>query len=52
MKEKKIIMDSREIEKTLKRLLSEILENNYNPNDICFIGIKSRGVPMTNRFSE
>ena len=52
MKEKRLILNSMEIDKIMKRLASQIIEVNPDLKRICLIGIKSRGVPMANRFSK
>ena len=46
MKEKSIIMNEIDIQRTLKRMALEIIEKNKGLKDVCLIGIKSRGVPM------
>ncbi|MFI3252098.1 MAG: bifunctional pyr operon transcriptional regulator/uracil phosphoribosyltransferase PyrR [bacterium] len=42
----KVLLDSTSFERTLKRLSHEIIEKNENINDLVFIGIKRKGVPI------
>jgi len=43
------IMDSIELSRAILRLSYEILEQNKGTQDICIIGIRSRGVPIAER---
>lgn len=49
--QKKIIMDEREMEKTLKRLVHEIVEQSDSIKDLVLIGIQTRGVYLAKRIS-
>ncbi|MCQ2455072.1 MAG: bifunctional pyr operon transcriptional regulator/uracil phosphoribosyltransferase PyrR [Clostridia bacterium] len=49
---KATIMDDMAVTRALKRISHEILERNNGGNDICLIGIKRRGVPMSQRIAE
>lgn len=42
----KVIIDSFQFEKTLKRLTHEIIEKNDNINDVVLVGIKHKGTPI------
>lgn len=52
MIEKSQIMDASQIERTIKRIAHEIIENNRRLEDIYIVGIRSRGVPMAKRLAE
>lgn len=49
---KSTIMDSDSIKRVLVRISHEIVEKNNGLNDVVFLGIKSRGVPIANRLKE
>ena len=40
------IMDEAAVSRSLKRISHEIIEKNKGTNNLCLIGIKSRGVPL------
>lgn len=44
-------MSASEIERTLIRLAHEILEKNNGMEDLAFVGIKRRGVPLAERLA-
>ena len=46
---KNILLDAEKIDKALTRLAHEIIENNKNLENICVIGIKSRGDVLAER---
>ncbi len=46
-----IIMDKQDIDRTLKRMTSEIWERNRGPNNFYLIGIRRRGVTIANRIA-
>ncbi len=46
---KKIILNSREMQKTLERMAYEILEQIPDTNELAFIGIQRRGVDLASR---
>ena len=46
MKEKKVIFQKPQIERMLRRMAMEIAEKNNGLENVCFVGIKRRGVPM------
>lgn len=52
MKTKKLILTADEIKLMMYRLAAEIAEKNKGLENICLVGIKSRGVPMAERFRE
>ena len=51
MEEKKYIMDQESINRALKRMAHELLEQNRNHENLYLVGIRSRGVPMANRIA-
>lgn len=46
MKEKAQILDSIAVNRALTRITHEIVEKNSGVDDICLLGIKSKGVPI------
>ena len=49
LREKAQLMSASEIERTLLRLAHEILEKSQGVQDLAFIGIRRRGVPLAER---
>lgn len=49
MQLKATVMDENSIKRALIRMSHEIVEKNNGLNDVVFLGIKSRGVPIANR---
>ncbi|MGN1001897.1 MAG: bifunctional pyr operon transcriptional regulator/uracil phosphoribosyltransferase PyrR [Oscillospiraceae bacterium] len=43
------IMDEPSFERTLVRIAHQIIEKNHGVENLCFIGIKTRGVPLARR---
>lgn len=52
MQVKAQIMDSIGIERALKRVSHEIIEKNKGTENVVFVGIKTRGVPLAKRISD
>jgi pyrimidine operon attenuation protein/uracil phosphoribosyltransferase len=52
LREKSQLMSASEIERTLVRLVHEIVEKNNGAKDLGLVGIKRRGVPMAQRLGE
>ncbi len=50
-KEKRILMDKKEMKKTIERLSSEILKDNPNIKSLCIIGIRKRGDILAERIA-
>lgn len=50
-REKALIMDDSAVRRTLVRLSHQIIEANKDLNDLVFIGIQRRGVPMAQRLA-
>lgn len=51
-REKAQLMSASEIERTLVRLAHEILEKSQDLNNLAFIGIRRRGVPLAQRSAD
>jgi pyrimidine operon attenuation protein/uracil phosphoribosyltransferase len=51
VKEKKQLMSASEIDRTLVRLAHEVLEKTTDINQLAFIGIRRRGVPLAQRLA-
>jgi len=49
---KSFIMDKAQIERSIRRMAHEIIEQNRGVEKIRLVGIRSRGVPLANRLSE
>ncbi len=52
VREKKQLMSSSEIDRTLVRLAHEILERTSDLNRLAFVGIKRRGIPLAERLAK
>jgi len=48
----KILLNSSDIERVLVRIAHEILEHNKGAQNIAFVGIKTRGVPLAQRLAK
>ena len=44
--EKAKIMDEKAIQRAITRISHEIIEKNKGIDDICIVGIKSKGIPL------
>ena len=51
VREKKQLMSASEIDRTLVRLAHEILEKTNDLDQLAFIGIRRRGVPLAQRLA-
>src|SRR5947209_11279689 len=51
VREKKQLMSSSEIDRTLVRLAHEVLERTSDLDQLAFVGIKRRGVPLAERLA-
>jgi pyrimidine operon attenuation protein / uracil phosphoribosyltransferase len=51
VREKKQLMSASEIDRTLVRLAHEVLEKTTDVDQLAFIGIKRRGVPLARRLA-
>ena len=52
MKLKSVLVDENTFSRTLKRISHEIIEKNSDLENLCLVGIKTRGVPLAKRISE
>jgi pyrimidine operon attenuation protein / uracil phosphoribosyltransferase len=52
MKEKSLILNEGDIERILKRISHEIIERNKGSQNLVFIGIQKRGVPLAERIAK
>ncbi len=46
------VMDRQDVERTLVRLAHQIVEKNHRTEDLCLIGIKTRGIPLAQRLAK
>ena len=46
-----VVMDADRIGRTLTRIAHEIVERNKGVEDLAFVGVRTRGVPMARRIS-
>ncbi len=47
----KVIMSAEEMRRALVRIAHEVIEKNHGPDDLVFIGIYTRGVPLAARIA-
>ncbi len=52
MRLKAIIMDEAAVGRALKRISHEILERNGGAEDLCFVGIKNGGIPLSKMLAD
>ena len=52
MKEKALLLNENDIERILKRISHEIIERNKGSENLVFIGIQKRGVPVAERIAK
>lgn len=50
--EKAKIMDDKAIQRAITRISHEIIEKNKGIDDICIVGIKSKGIPLAKMIAE
>jgi pyrimidine operon attenuation protein/uracil phosphoribosyltransferase len=50
-KEKKVLMDKKDMEKTIGRLSSEIIKDNQDIETLCIMGIRKRGDVLAKRLA-
>jgi len=51
MEYKAELMSGDDIDKALKRIAHQIIEKNHGLQDVCLIGIRTRGVPLARRLA-
>lgn len=47
--DKRVILDDKAIDRTLTRIAHEILENNKGAQNLCLLGIRTRGIYLAKR---
>ena len=52
MEYKATLMSSEDIDRALKRIAHQIIEKNHGLDNVCLIGIRTRGVPLAKRLSQ
>ena len=52
MKFKAQIMTEEDINRAIVRISHEIIEKNHGTDNLCLIGIKTRGIPLAYRIAE
>jgi len=52
MTEKANILNENDIDRIIRRISHEILERNKGPDNLVFIGLRKRGVPLAKRIAE
>lgn len=52
MEKKRIIMDEKAIDRAIARISYEIIERNKGTDELCIIGILSRGAPIGRKIAE
>lgn len=52
MKFKASLFDENAVNRAIVRIAHEIIEKNEKVDDICIVGIKTRGVPIANRLAD
>ena len=52
MKFKASLFDENAVNRAIMRIAHEIIEKNENVDDICIVGIVTRGVPIANRLAD
>lgn len=50
--EKRMLMSAAEIDRTLQRLAHEIVEKSGGAKDLAFVGVRRRGVPLSQRLAK
>ena len=51
IKNKTVLMDSEGIRRALRRISHEIIERNKGVEDVVLVGIRTRGVPLSERIA-
>ena len=52
MKFKASLFDESAVKRAIVRIAHEIIEKNETVDDICIVGIETRGVPIANRLAD
>ena len=46
------LMDEANLDRTLVRIAHQIIEKNHGVEDLCLVGIKTRGIPLSERLAD
>lgn len=49
---KRVVLDDKAIDRTLTRIAHEILENNKGAQNLCLLGIRTRGIYLAKRIQQ
>lgn len=52
MEYKSTLLSAEDISRMLRRIAHQIIEKNHGVDDLCLVGIRTRGVPLAYRLSE
>jgi len=52
MKEKSVVLDRETLNRSIVRMAHEIIERNKGTENLCLVGIRTRGVFLANRIAE
>ena len=52
MQRKTMLMDETAVKRALARITHELIERNKGANNICLLGVKTRGVPLAEMLAE
>lgn len=52
MKPKTQIMDDKQVARSITRIAHEIIERNHGSEDVCLVGIHTRGEPISRMLAE
>lgn len=52
MKFKASLFDENAVKRAVTRIAHEIIEKNETVDDLCIVGIKTRGIPLANRLAD
>ena len=52
MQKKTLLIDGPQMYRTLTRMAHEIIERNKGTQDLCFVGIRTRGEPLANMLAD
>lgn len=50
--DKRVVLDNKAIDRTLTRIAHEILENNKGAQNLCLLGIRTRGIYLAKRIQK
>lgn len=50
--DKRVVLDNKAVDRTLTRIAHEILENNKGAQNLCLLGIRTRGIYLAKRIQK